>query len=119
MPMMDEARLMEKLRLIEALFAGAKTAGEKDAADRARQRILDRLQSMEASENPFHVARSISGLPAVSNLAFGSVSWEKVCVSPGDWRERLQSIASNYRSRGEAHPCGLRSRQEPEHRTGC
>ncbi len=33
---MDEIKLKEKLRLIEALFAGAKTAGEKDAADRAR-----------------------------------------------------------------------------------
>jgi hypothetical protein len=32
----DEVKLKEKLRLIEALFAGAKTAGEKDAADRAR-----------------------------------------------------------------------------------
>jgi hypothetical protein len=52
MTMMDETRLMEKLRLIEALFAGAKTAGEKDAAERARQRILDRLKSMEASDPP-------------------------------------------------------------------
>jgi hypothetical protein len=50
--MMDEARLKEKLRLIEALFAGAKTAGEKDAADRARQRILERLRSLGASDPP-------------------------------------------------------------------
>ena len=28
--MMDEAKLIEKLRLIEALFSGAKTEGEKD-----------------------------------------------------------------------------------------
>ncbi len=52
MALMDEARLIEKLRLIEALFAGAKTAGEKDAADRAKQRILDRLKSMEAADPP-------------------------------------------------------------------
>lgn len=44
---MDEAKLIEKLRLIEALFAGAATAGEKDAADRARQRILERLKTVE------------------------------------------------------------------------
>ncbi len=50
--MMDEAKLKEKLRLIEALFAGAKTGGEKDAAERARQRILDRLRSLEASDPP-------------------------------------------------------------------
>ena len=49
---MDEVKLKEKLRLIEALFAGAKTAGEKDAADRARQRILERLRSVEASDPP-------------------------------------------------------------------
>jgi hypothetical protein len=49
---MDEARLIEKLRLIEALFAGAKTAGEKDAADRAKQRILDRLKSVEDADPP-------------------------------------------------------------------
>jgi hypothetical protein len=49
---MDEARLIEKLRLIEALFSGAKTAGEKDAADRAKQRILERLKSIEESDPP-------------------------------------------------------------------
>jgi hypothetical protein len=49
---MDEARLIEKLRLIEALFAGAKTAGEKDAADRAKQRILERLKSIEKADPP-------------------------------------------------------------------
>jgi len=31
MTLMDEAKLTQKLRLIEALYAGAKTAGEKDA----------------------------------------------------------------------------------------
>ena len=40
---MHEARLIEKLRLVEALFAGANTAWEKDAADWAKQRILERL----------------------------------------------------------------------------
>jgi hypothetical protein len=41
--MNDEARLKEKLRSIEALFAGATTPGERDAADRARQRIMARI----------------------------------------------------------------------------
>jgi hypothetical protein len=49
---MDEFRLIEKLRLIEALYAGAKTAGEKDAADRAKQRILERLKSIEQTDPP-------------------------------------------------------------------
>ncbi|MBZ4423285.1 hypothetical protein [Myxococcus sp. RHSTA-1-4] len=41
--MNDEERLKEKLRAIEALFAGATTEGEREAADRARQRISARL----------------------------------------------------------------------------
>jgi hypothetical protein len=50
--MMDEAKLIEKLRPIEALFSGAKTEGEKDAADRARQRILERLKTIEQADPP-------------------------------------------------------------------
>lgn len=49
---MDEARLIEKLRLIETLFAGATTEGEKVAAERARQRILERLALWETEDPP-------------------------------------------------------------------
>jgi hypothetical protein len=42
--MFDEERLKEKLRAIEALIAGATTEGEREAADRARLRISDRLR---------------------------------------------------------------------------
>jgi hypothetical protein len=41
--MPDETRLREKLRKIEALFAGAGTAGEKLAAEAALNRVRDRL----------------------------------------------------------------------------
>ena len=41
--MHDEERLKEKFRAIEALFSGATTEGEREAADRARQRIAARL----------------------------------------------------------------------------
>ncbi len=44
---MNEQKLIEKLRLIEALFAGAATKGEKVAAERARERILERLRLIE------------------------------------------------------------------------
>jgi len=50
--MMNEAKLIEKLRLIEALFAGATTEGEQVAAEHARQRILERLRSMEVEDPP-------------------------------------------------------------------
>jgi hypothetical protein len=49
---MDEAKLIEKLRLIETLFSGAKTEGEKEAADRARHRIMERLKAIEQSDPP-------------------------------------------------------------------
>jgi hypothetical protein len=50
--MMDEAKLLDKLRRIEALFAGAKTEGEKTAAEYARNRILERLRSVERTDPP-------------------------------------------------------------------
>ena len=40
---MNEAKLIEKLRLIEALFAGGATEGEKFAEEMGRERILKRL----------------------------------------------------------------------------
>ena len=49
---MDESTLIEKLRKIEALHAGATTPGERDAAERARQRILERLAHRERTVPP-------------------------------------------------------------------
>lgn len=47
---MDEAKLLEKLRHIEALFAGATTEGERNAADAARERIRTRLRDFTREE---------------------------------------------------------------------
>ncbi|ANM30628.1 hypothetical protein ABI59_15190 [Acidobacteria bacterium Mor1] len=44
---MDEATLIEKLRRIEALHAGAATPGERTAAAGARERLLERLRRFE------------------------------------------------------------------------
>lgn len=44
---MDENYFKEKLRRIEALFAGAATPGERDAAGAARDRILLRLKELQ------------------------------------------------------------------------
>jgi hypothetical protein len=49
---MDESKLLEKLRLIEALFAGATTDGERIAAGEARKRIQMRLAAMEREDPP-------------------------------------------------------------------
>ncbi len=50
--MMDEASFIDKLRLIEALFVGATSEGEKVAAERARDRILERLKLCEKEDPP-------------------------------------------------------------------
>jgi hypothetical protein len=48
--LMDDAQLREKLRKIEALFGGAKTAGERAAAGAAAERIKARLLEAETRE---------------------------------------------------------------------
>ncbi|MDQ7086339.1 MAG: hypothetical protein Q9Q13_00105 [Acidobacteriota bacterium] len=59
---MDETRLIEKLRRIEALFAGATTEGEKIAAGRARERILERLKHWEREDPPVEYRFSMSDI---------------------------------------------------------
>lgn len=48
--MSSESELRDKLRKIEALFAGAKTSGERDAAGAAAERIRARLGQIGAAE---------------------------------------------------------------------
>jgi hypothetical protein len=50
--MTDEQRLIEKLHRIEALFAGAATPGERDAAAQARDRIRSRLRQQQQTDPP-------------------------------------------------------------------
>jgi hypothetical protein len=54
-----EFALREKLRKIEALFAGAATAGEKAAADAAANRIRARLGVAAATEAPTEIKFSV------------------------------------------------------------
>jgi hypothetical protein len=49
--MTTETELKAKLHKIEALFAGASTAGERDAAQAARERILAKLRDFESRES--------------------------------------------------------------------
>jgi hypothetical protein len=50
--MTPEDRLREKLRKIEALYAGAATAGEKAAAGAAADRIRSQFESISKTERP-------------------------------------------------------------------
>jgi hypothetical protein len=59
---MDEARLIDKLRLIEALFSGATTGGERVAAERARDRILERLKLWEKEDPPVEYRFSMADM---------------------------------------------------------
>jgi hypothetical protein len=54
-----EVRLREKLRKIEALFAGAATAGEKAAADAAAERIRARLARTTGGEKAEEIKFSV------------------------------------------------------------
>ena len=47
---MDEATLLDKLRKIEALFAGATTPGEREAARAAAEKITARLRDLRGRE---------------------------------------------------------------------
>lgn len=57
--MSAEQDLRDKLRKIEALFAGAATAGEKAAADAAAERIRARLRQASGGEKPEEVRFSV------------------------------------------------------------
>ena len=49
---MDEHKLIEKLMRIEALHAGASSPGERVAAAKAMQRILEHLREIQEEEQP-------------------------------------------------------------------
>jgi hypothetical protein len=56
----EETQLREKLRKIEALFAGAGTDGERIAAEAARERVRARLAELERSDQPIEMQFSLS-----------------------------------------------------------
>lgn len=57
--MLEEDRLIEKLRKIEALFARPGTEGERAAAGDALHRIRSRLRELESSERPIEFRFSL------------------------------------------------------------
>ena len=57
--MVDEDLLRDKLRKIEALFAGAATPGERAAAGAAADRLRERLKVTQLKEQPIEMRFSI------------------------------------------------------------
>lgn len=58
----DEARLIEKLRAIEALYARPGSEGERAAAEGARERILERLRELAATDPPVEFRFSMADM---------------------------------------------------------
>src|SRR3546814_20917365 len=58
--MISEDQLREKLRKIEALYAGAKTDGEKSAADAASERNRVKFENASKQERPAEFKFSIT-----------------------------------------------------------
>ena len=56
---MDVTELRDKLRKIEALFAGAATAGERAAAGAAAERIKERLKTVGGAEPAIEMTFSL------------------------------------------------------------
>lgn len=50
--MSDLERLIEKLKLIEALYSGATTPGERSAAENARVRIKNKIEQYRGADPP-------------------------------------------------------------------
>lgn len=57
--MSDEALLREKLRKLEALFAGAGTPGEKQAAEAGLERIRAHLTELQRNDPPVEMQFSL------------------------------------------------------------
>jgi hypothetical protein len=57
---MDEAKLLDRLRLIEALHAGATSTGERVAAAEARRRIQERLATIAKADPPIEFRFSLA-----------------------------------------------------------
>ncbi len=60
--MNDEAKLIEKLKRIEALFTGATTDGERQAASNALKRMQDRLKEIQEIDPPIEYKFTMSDM---------------------------------------------------------
>ncbi len=58
----DEAKLIKKLQLIEALFTGATTEGEKEAAANAIERMKKKLEDVQENDPPVEYKFTLSDM---------------------------------------------------------
>ncbi len=79
--MSTESQLREKLRKIEALFAGAGTAGERLAAEAALERVRARLAELGRQDPPTEMQFSCGPIAIIGNGATPSWSARRRALS--------------------------------------
>ncbi|BBO92323.1 hypothetical protein [Desulfosarcina ovata] len=60
--MSEFSKLIEKLKLIEALYSGATTPGERSAAENARQRIRKKIEQHKEMDPPLEYKFSLQNM---------------------------------------------------------
>jgi len=65
----EEEKLIEKLRRIEALFAGATTKGERGAAFSALDRIQNKLLDLQKNDPPVEYKFSLSNISTAADYS--------------------------------------------------
>lgn len=90
MTTMDETKLIEKLRRIEALHAGATTEGERVAAAEAKKRILARLGEIQITDPPVEFKFSIADPWA--RQVFNALARRYGLKPYRDWGQHRQTV---------------------------
>ncbi len=106
----DDAKLLQKPRDLEALFAGATTAGERVAAGNAKERILDRLPELEKADPPVPYQFS---LPDPWCRKFFMVLVRRYGLTP--YRERGQRLSTVMVARTRVLSTSRCSAKSPAH----
>ena len=79
-PMSIESQSREKLRKIEALFAGASTAGERLAAEAALERVRGRLADNGIRRSKYNSQCQIAGRDICFSLFVGAMDWRRIAI---------------------------------------
>ena len=89
-----EARLQEKLRKIEALFAGAGTPGERDAAEAALHRLRARLAEQLKTEEPIEMKFSLGDEWSLPKSYADEVLWPEFTQLHETLRQYLGEVTT-------------------------
>jgi hypothetical protein len=104
LPMSTESQLREKLRKIEALFAGAGTAGERLAAEAALERVRARLGELSRQDPSIEMQFS---MPDQWSRHLFLALCRRYGMKPYRYyRQRRNTVRSGHRSDFSTRSCG-------------